>query len=132
MRDPDTAASRAALTPGETMTEQTDTRTYRIVRAVRTCFVCPAQWDAWTDQGDYLYIRCRHDRLTVDLFPDGADWKWDSPRTLVASVDADVMDLAEVCRLTGLELAEDAKVEDAWLDYARTKVDAEQQDATQV
>jgi len=37
----------------------------KIVRAERTCFACPSQWDMWDDQGNYIYVRFRHGYLTV-------------------------------------------------------------------
>lgn len=37
----------------------------RIVKAVQTCNACPAQWDAWTDAGEQLYLRFRYGRGTV-------------------------------------------------------------------
>lgn len=37
-----------------------------IARAVQTCFACPAQWDAWTVGGQYLYLRYRWGVGTVD------------------------------------------------------------------
>ena len=38
-----------------------------VVRVVRTCRACPSQWDAWTAQGVYVYVRYRSGRLTVDV-----------------------------------------------------------------
>jgi hypothetical protein len=29
---------------------------------VQTCFACPSQWDTWTADGDYLYLRFRWGR----------------------------------------------------------------------
>jgi hypothetical protein len=37
----------------------------RIVKAVSTCMACPSQWDAWTDDGKYVYIRYRWGYLSV-------------------------------------------------------------------
>lgn len=37
----------------------------RIVKAVQTCGACPAQWDAWTDDGKYVYVRYRWGYLSV-------------------------------------------------------------------
>lgn len=47
-----------------------------IVRAVQTCFACPSQWDAWTDTGQYLYLRYRYGHGTVDAYdgPDVGTW----------------------------------------------------------
>ncbi|WP_280503832.1 hypothetical protein [Nocardia farcinica] len=99
----------------------------RIVRAVRTCRAYPAQWDAWTEDGTYLYIRCRFGRLTVESFPEGPDWEFDSPSVMVAETEANVYDIADVCEVTDIELAEDARVDDVWPDYDRWTVHAEQQ-----
>lgn len=38
-----------------------------IVRAVQTCFACPSQWDAWTEDGTYLYLRYRGGIGTVNV-----------------------------------------------------------------
>jgi hypothetical protein len=32
----------------------------RLVRAVQTSIACPAQWDAWDEEGNYYYLRFRH------------------------------------------------------------------------
>lgn len=45
---------------------------WTIVRAVQTCFACPSQWDAWTDTGDYLYLRFRYGCGTVTHYPDSS------------------------------------------------------------
>ncbi len=37
----------------------------KIVKLVQTCSACPSQWDAWTDAGDYVYIRYRSGLLSV-------------------------------------------------------------------
>lgn len=43
-----------------------------IVRAVRTCSICPSQWDAWDVGGKKFYIRYRWGWLTVERDrPDG-------------------------------------------------------------
>lgn len=39
--------------------------TYTVVKAIQTCWACPSQWDAWTDTGQYLYLRYRGGRGTV-------------------------------------------------------------------
>lgn len=47
---------------------------YTVVKAVQTCPSCPSQWDAWTDNGQYLYLRFRHGVGTVEEQAD-ADWQ---------------------------------------------------------
>lgn len=85
-----------------------------IVRAVQTCNVCPAQWDSWTDTGQYLYLRYRWGRGTVDGYPtsdsdlwtrvpDGSVAKFDTGDGLDGSID-----LAEFCHRAGLTIAEGA------------------------
>lgn len=37
-----------------------------IARIEQTCTACPAQWDAWTDDGEYVYIRYRWGYLFVE------------------------------------------------------------------
>jgi hypothetical protein len=75
-----------------------------IARAVQTCFACPSQWDAWTDDGDYLYLRYRwgvgtvqdEDNTEVARFGAGGEW-------------GGVMDLSEFCARAGILLADDAE-----------------------
>lgn len=43
-----------------------------IVRAVQTCGACPAQWDAWDDQGRYWYLRYRYGRGSAEQYADEA------------------------------------------------------------
>jgi hypothetical protein len=54
---------------------------YIIVKAVQTCWACPSQWDAWTDEGQYLYLRFRHGVGTVEEqpSPDLSSWADDLP-----------------------------------------------------
>jgi hypothetical protein len=42
----------------------------KITRVVHTCGACPSQWDAWTDDNKYVYIRYRWGHLSVsyDVF----------------------------------------------------------------
>lgn len=37
----------------------------KIVEIYQTCNVAPSQWDAWTDEGEYIYIRHRWGILTI-------------------------------------------------------------------
>ena len=89
----------------------------RIVKAVRTCYACPSQWDAWSDDGHYLYLRFRHGHGTASTVL-GA-----TTRSLVAEFTADdadgVIELDDFCRRAGIELAADADVCDAELNYVR-------------
>jgi hypothetical protein len=38
-----------------------------IKKCVRTCIACPSQWDAWLEDGRYVYIRYRWGRLAIRL-----------------------------------------------------------------
>ncbi|GAA3267866.1 hypothetical protein [Streptomyces labedae] len=40
-----------------------------LVRVVRTCSAHPSQWDAWTAEGQYLYLRYRHGEGCVERRP---------------------------------------------------------------
>lgn len=87
----------------------TTTPTIRIVKAVRTCFACPSQWDAWSDHGTYLYLRFRHGFGTADLYPHGDGERVGEPLRVAefnASGDGldGVIDLDEFCRRAGLVL----------------------------
>ncbi|WP_046506189.1 hypothetical protein [Streptomyces odonnellii] len=42
----------------------------KLVRVVQTCSACPSQWDAWTADGQYLYLRYRHGEGCVEWHPD--------------------------------------------------------------
>lgn len=81
----------------------------RIVRAVQTCAGCPSQWDAWTEDGTYLYLRFRwgvgtaaHERgstfgdAPVARFETGDPWDG-------------IISLADFCARAGLALAPDAE-----------------------
>lgn len=37
-----------------------------IIKWEQTCSACPSQWDAWSEKGDYYYIRYRWGVLRVD------------------------------------------------------------------
>lgn len=57
---------------------------YTIVQATQTCSAAPSQWDAWTDTGQYLYLRYRHGVGTVNAFdsPDPSRWPRTPPEIL--------------------------------------------------
>lgn len=40
-----------------------------LVRVVQTCSAHPSQWDAWTAEGQYLYLRYRHGEGCVERHP---------------------------------------------------------------
>lgn len=39
-----------------------------LARVVQTCTACPSQWDAWTTDGRYLYLRYRSGWGTAECF----------------------------------------------------------------
>lgn len=53
-----------------------------IVRAVQTSIACPAQWDAWDQDGNYYYLRYRHGHGEMRQYQDenwaDAPWKPDA------------------------------------------------------
>ncbi|MHC3474674.1 hypothetical protein ACYF6T_39105 [Streptomyces sp. 7R007] len=103
---------------GETITQDVLAEPQPIVlaRAVRTCTAIPSQWNAWTTDGQYLYLRYRSGIGTVDAYDteDSAQWTR-VPDGAVARFDTGdrwdgEMDLTEFCEHTGLQLADDAEV----------------------
>ena len=43
----------------------------KIKSIVRTCSACPSQWDMWDKDGNYYYVRYRHNSLTVEMGTSG-------------------------------------------------------------
>lgn len=84
---------------------------------VETCCACPNQWDAWTTDGQYLYLRYRSGIGTVDAYdapgPDG--WTVPPDGRVARFEDCDDppaidIGLDEFLHRTGLRLAPDAVV----------------------
>lgn len=88
-----------------------------IVRAVQTCLACPSQWDAWTDTGQYLYLRYRGGVGTADAYDTAESALWEHPPTgsVARFGEPDLGDgcieLDEFCARAGLDLADDAVIE---------------------
>jgi hypothetical protein len=83
-----------------------------LARVVRTCIACPSQWDAWTVDGQYLYLRYRWSvgEVTPDSGPDG-DLTAEPLVTFGEPGGLDgTISLAEFLGRAGLELAPDAEV----------------------
>lgn len=89
-----------------------------LARVVETCSACPSQWDAWTVDGHYLYLRYRGGVGTVDAYdapgpdgwtrvPDGAVARFEDPDDPLNGC----ISLEEFCARAGLALAPDAVVE---------------------
>lgn len=93
------------------MTESTT-----IVKAIQTCTACPSQWDAWTDTGQYLYLRYRWGRGTVEVYPSPNVDEWViSDDALIAEFDTGEeyggeIELDEFCQRAGLTIAPEAEL----------------------
>ncbi|MDX3643238.1 hypothetical protein [Streptomyces sp. MB09-02B] len=83
---------------------------------VETCCACPNQWDAWTVDGQYLYLRYRSGIGTVDAYgapgPDGWTVPPDGRVARFEDDDDPPIDIGldEFLHRTGLTLAPDAVV----------------------
>lgn len=78
-----------------------------IVKAIQTCFACPSQWDAWTDDGRYLYLRYRHGGGTATIYDDINDDFYKGDR--IAEFDYGhpldgVISLDKFCELAGIDV----------------------------
>jgi hypothetical protein len=89
-----------------------------IARAVRTCTACPSQWDAWTADGQYLYLRYRWGVGTADAYDNPNSDTWTTPPDGAIShfdtgdrLDGDIA-LEDFCAQAGLTVAADADVSD--------------------
>ncbi|MDX2802731.1 hypothetical protein PV365_45280, partial [Streptomyces scabiei] len=51
--------------------------TIRIAKVIQTTDCVPVQWNAWTDTGQYLYMRYRQGRGSVTAHPNPDYLKWD-------------------------------------------------------
>jgi hypothetical protein len=103
-----------------------------LVRATRTSWACPSQWDAWDAEGNYYYLRFRYGTGQMRQYKSadwvGAPWIESADRTpgwglransqyiaLIAEfTDGDewagVIELDEFARLAGIELAPDIMI----------------------
>ncbi|WP_034088846.1 hypothetical protein [Streptacidiphilus albus] len=89
-----------------------------LARTVQTCRSHPSQWDAWSADGQYLYLRYRGGRGTVDAYDNADSDTWTTPPDgAVArfgegwdqrSYDGDIS-LEEFCERAGLILAANAE-----------------------
>lgn len=88
-----------------------------LARVIETCHAVPSQWDAWTPDGQYLYLRYRFGRGTVEQHPSNDPDTWDYSRDPVIAEFADPdrpyagdIELDEFLRRAGLQLVPDAEV----------------------
>lgn len=78
----------------------------KIIKAEQTCWACPSQWDAWTDEGRYVYLRYRHGYGSAVYYDDEIT---DHGRDVVKefyygdSLDG-VISLEDFCIQAGIEL----------------------------
>jgi hypothetical protein len=72
-----------------------------IARTVQTCRAFPSQWDAWTSDGDKLYLRFRHGFGFVELGGPGGECiaEFSVPE------DAGLIPLEDFCELADLQLS---------------------------
>jgi hypothetical protein len=100
-----------------------------ITRAICTCCSVPSQWDAWTVDGQYLYLRYRFGHGTVDDYDSQDSDTWDRvPEGNLAcfgdcyprrGFDGEI-ELADFCERAGLVLAPDADVV-SWNEYVQQR-----------
>jgi hypothetical protein len=85
----------------------------KVTEIKQTCTACPSQWEGKTDDGQFIYVRSRHDYLEISLGSTIDDAIWGDKRTVVVSMDdnaagwleydelkkltADKIDWPEVC-----------------------------------
>lgn len=91
-----------------------------LARVVQTCYGCPAQWDAWTTDGQYLYLRYRHGNGSVERQPGPDTDTWfDHPDQIVTEWDDDTLlgqiELDDFLARAGLRLAPGAEVVRGWV-----------------
>ena len=89
-----------------------------LARVVQTSRGCPSQWDAWTTDGQYLYLRYRHGEGTVEQHPseDTDTWDGEGSRLWITwddGTDGGMIELADFLAMAGLRLASDAEVTSA-------------------
>lgn len=88
-----------------------------LARVVCTLPALPTQWDAWTVDGQYLYLRYRFGRGTVEQHPSPDTDTWDYSRDPVIAEFSDPdepyageIELDEFLQRAGLRLATLASV----------------------
>lgn len=90
------------------------------MRVVQTCSAYPSQWDAWTVDGQYLYLRYRHGGGCAEWHPGPEDdvdtpgsWNEGLSGLLVEwddGTDGGVIGLEDFLAAAGLVLAPGASV----------------------
>ncbi|RPE40253.1 hypothetical protein EDD90_3289 [Streptomyces sp. Ag109_O5-1] len=97
-----------------------------LARVVETCQACPSQWDAWTTEGQYLYLRYRFGHGSVERHanPDVNTWGDDYDPVIAEFHDPDqpyagTIELDEFLRRAELQLAPDAEIV-PWAEFLRS------------
>ncbi|GAA3550666.1 hypothetical protein GCM10022419_033670 [Nonomuraea rosea] len=83
-------------------------------KVIQTCRACPSQWDAWTTDGQYLYLRYRSGMGTVEAQPgpDVDTWTDRPPLMKFGEPSLDgLINLDDFMTTGGLELAAGAEVQ---------------------
>ncbi|MGW8703262.1 hypothetical protein ACWGOK_41225 [Streptomyces eurythermus] len=80
----------------------------RITHAVQTGFGRPSQWNAWTDKGQYLYLRYRSGVGSVTAYSSADPEEWDgNVKPLIEwadGTDSGDISLADFAQRSGLTL----------------------------
>jgi len=97
-----------------------------LARVIETCQACPSQWDAWTAEGQYLYLRYRFGHGTVEEHPGPDSDTWDYSRDPVIAEFSDPdqpyagdIELDEFLRRAELQLAPNAEIV-PWAEFLRS------------
>lgn len=64
-----------------------------VIKMVRTCYICPSQWDMSTDNGRQLYVRYRNGMFSVAV-----DDKVTGERNTIFDVELDMKKYPEPMR----------------------------------
>lgn len=51
---------------------------YKVKYCERTCDLCPSQWNIFTEDDKYIYVRYRWGNLQVDVANSVEDWEKDN------------------------------------------------------
>ncbi|WP_331721175.1 hypothetical protein [Streptomyces sp. NBC_00454] len=86
-----------------------------LARVVQTSSAYPSQWDAWTVEGQYLYLRYRHGVGSVERHPSDDIGTWDAEESELLvewddGTDGGVIELADFLAAAGLRFAPNTEV----------------------
>ncbi|MFJ4843513.1 hypothetical protein [Streptomyces sp. NPDC088746] len=107
-----------------------------LAQVVRTCLASPSQWDAWTTDDQYLYLRYRRGVGSVEQHPSEDTDTWDGEGSRLLTMWDDGTDGGEIAlpdflTAAGLRLAPDAEVSvlTSWTEKGRPVRAAREGDA---